>query len=67
MKIMVNRFLIVVLFLFSALDVVAGPPPPTPTPPEVPINDNLIILIIIALFFGIRAIYKHKLKTKASI
>ena len=75
MKIIVNKFLIIVLFLFGTLlKLQAGPPSPCPggnpcppSTPKVPIDDNLIVLLIIGLFFGIRAIYKHRLKTKASV
>lgn len=72
MKIMINKFLIVVLFLLGAVfKLQAGPPCPggpcPPTGPAVPIDDNLIVLLVIGLFFGIRAIYKHRLKTKASV
>ena len=74
MKIMINRFLIVFLFLFSAVfNLQAGPGTPCPggncppTGPGVPIDDNIIVLLVIGFLFGIRAIYKHRLKTKASV
>jgi hypothetical protein len=68
MKIMINKFLIVVVFLLSVVDAVAAPPaPPPPIPPPGPINDNLAVLVILALFFGVRTIYKRRLKTKASV
>lgn len=56
------------------------PPPPPPNakataamsdplmpPPGLPIDENICILIIIALIFGIYVIYSHKLKTKTPI
>lgn len=68
MKILINKFLIVVLFFFSAI-VNAQPPCPgcPPGPPDVPIDDNLIVLLLIGLSFGVYTIYKYKLKTKASV
>jgi ABC-type antimicrobial peptide transport system permease subunit len=38
-----------------------------PSPPGTPIDENLIILLIIALLFGIYVIYKDRLKTKSPI
>jgi hypothetical protein len=40
---------------------------PPPSPPGTPIDENLIILLIVALLFGIYIIYKDKLKTKSTI
>jgi len=38
-----------------------GPPPPDrgPTLPELPIDDNILILMVIGLFFGIYALVKR--------
>jgi hypothetical protein len=47
----------------GAMDVTPPPPPP----PGTPIDENLVILLIIALLFGIYIIYKDKLKTKSTI
>jgi hypothetical protein len=38
-----------------------GPPPP---PPGLPIDENIMILVVIALLFGIYIIYKHSVKRK---
>lgn len=38
-----------------------------PPPVGLPIDENIIILVIIALLFGIYIIYNHRLKTKAPI
>jgi hypothetical protein len=51
----------------------SGPPSPTAKtndfpvdPPDgLPIDENVIILAVIALCFGIYIIYKHSIKTKA--
>jgi hypothetical protein len=55
-----------------------GPPAPTakssavnefgpPPPPGLPIDENIFILMIIAILFGIYIIYSFKLKTKTPI
>ena len=53
---------------------VPPPPPPTsrvtavsafPPPPDgLPVNENIFILIIIAILLGVYIIYNHNLKTK---
>lgn len=61
-----------VLVLFSTI-VNAQPGPPCtgpncpPGPPELPIDDNLIILLLLGISFGMYSIYKYKIKTKASM
>ncbi|WP_165929963.1 hypothetical protein [Flavobacterium caseinilyticum] len=35
-------------------------------PPGLPINENIFILMTIAILFGIYIIYKHKLKEKTT-
>ncbi|MDR7209685.1 hypothetical protein [Flavobacterium piscis] len=69
MKIMANKFLIIVVFLLSTVVNAQDPPCPScpPGPPELPIDDNLVILLIVGASFGMYAIYKYKLKTKASM
>ncbi|NGY36453.1 hypothetical protein FQU23_002890 [Flavobacterium sp. XN-5] len=87
MKVMLDRFFLLLVFLAgafcsfaakgkeppqpnpagknnSALTTFSGPGPP---PPGLPIDENILILIIIALLFGIYIIYNHRLKTKASM
>jgi len=71
MKLIVNKILIVAFFLFGAY-ASAQPCPPgnpdcPPGPPELPINSNLIVLLIAGICFGLYTIYKHKFKTKASV
>ena len=43
-----------------------GGPAPVP-PPGLPIDENIIVLILISLIFGIYIIYNHKLKTKTPV
>ena len=42
----------------------ATPLPPCPPDEDIPINENISILIIIAILFGIYIIYKHQLNKK---
>ncbi len=48
-------------------------PPPAPMsvnntpPPSTDINQNIVLLLICALIFGMHTIYKFNLKRKASI
>lgn len=60
-------------FLFGVFNSVAQNSPPfpgkkkPPTPPKMPIDENIYILILIAILFGIYIIYNHRLKTKTPI
>ena len=76
MRILPNKFYAFIAFLFGTLYAIAqsSPSPPNPfgrrkppPPPGLPIDENICILIIIALIFGMYVIYSHKLKTKAPI
>lgn len=72
MKIISRRFLIVVIALLGVINVFSAPTPPAPqkvgppVPPEdpVPIDENLVFLIMIAFLFGMYTIYRYKLKQK---
>jgi hypothetical protein len=77
MNILPNKFYLFIAFLFGTLCTMAGnPAPPAPNPfgrkkppppPGLPIDENIFILIIIALLFGIYIIYSHRLKTKTPV
>ena len=72
MKIILNKFVIVVLVLFTSVaNAQQNPPCPSgdcpPVGPELPIDDNLIILLILGISFGIYSIHRYKIKTKASM
>lgn len=73
MRIAPNRLYSLIAFLFTVMTSFAGngnggPPSPTgkrpPGPPGLPIDENLHILLTIALLYGIFILYKHRLKTK---
>jgi hypothetical protein len=77
MKIVPNKFYLLIAFLFGTLCAIAGnggPPVPNisgrkkpPPPPGLPIDEHIYTIIIIALLFGIYIIYSHRLKTKTPI
>jgi hypothetical protein len=77
MKILPNKFYLFIAFLFGKFYVIAAiqaPPTPNPMgrrrpppPPGLPIDENIFILIIIALLFGVYIVYSHRLKTKTPI
>ncbi|MBF7091131.1 hypothetical protein IUY40_06225 [Flavobacterium sp. ALJ2] len=71
MKIISQRFLIVLMVLLGSISAFAAPAPPAPKfippppgDPPLPIDENLVFLFIVALSFGVYSIYKHKLKQK---
>jgi len=68
MKIAVNKFYFLIAFLFGTLCAIAQPPPPPGDDiPVVPIDENLFILLAIALLYGIYIIYNYRSKTKTPI
>jgi hypothetical protein len=80
MKIALNIFICLILFLFSTVDVSAKatPPQPPPTgrmaatntpppPPGLPIDQDVVVLLIIASLYGIYVIYSFSEKVKASV
>jgi hypothetical protein len=73
MKNIANKLLFVTICLFGVTIAFASPRPPAPgykkppSPPGLPIDENISILIILAILFGIYIIYKYQLKTKAPI
>ena len=71
MKIIKKIILSLFMFLYGVVDMFCktdGPPLPSnkkpPGPPKLPVDENIYVLLIIALFFGIYIIYNHKIKTK---
>lgn len=73
MKIIANKLFIVVIYLLGVSNAFAAPHPPPPTgkkpppPPGLPIDENILILLIIAVLFGIYIIYNYHIKTKTPI
>jgi hypothetical protein len=78
MKTIVNRFFILIVTLLGVMGAFATPHPPSPggkesdvvpvpPPPGLPIDDNILVLLILAIVFGIYIICKRPIKTKAPI
>jgi hypothetical protein len=68
MKIIKNKFSICVLLLLTGVIGYSQPPSPDDeNPPDLPINENINILLFIALLLGFYIIYKHIQNKKASI
>lgn len=64
-KIISKPFFAVVLFLITiASEAKQGPPPPGPTGigpgPGLPINENIYLLVVVSVLFGIYKIYSYK-------
>lgn len=68
MRIVSNKYFVLIVFLFGSMGIVAQGPsgPKFPPPPGeiLPIDDNLYVLLGGALLLGVYVIYKNKLKTK---
>lgn len=74
MKISLNKAFNTAIFLLLSISGFAGPTPPAPNgpngigdPPPLPIDENLVVLALTALLFGLHTIYKHKLNKKTPI
>jgi hypothetical protein len=63
---------ILILFLFGFVYNAKAqdefpPPPPGNTLPPVPIDNYLLLFVVVSVFFGMYLIYKNKLKQKTPI
>ncbi|MFV8269261.1 hypothetical protein ACNQGP_04900 [Flavobacterium sp. GT2N3] len=75
MKIESNNVCFLIIFLFGFMHAFAGSgdaSPPAPTakkvpPPGLSIDGNSIVILIVALLFGIYIIYLNYIKTKNTI
>lgn len=71
MKTIANKLIFVTIYLLGVTIAFATPKPPPPnykkppSPPGLPIDENISVLVIMAILFGIYIIYKYQLKTKA--
>lgn len=63
------KIFILILFLFGFVYSAKADPPPPPgnTLPPVPIDNYLLLFVVVSLFFGIYIIYENKLKQKTPI
>ncbi|MDG2432971.1 hypothetical protein [Flavobacterium sp.] len=76
MKIFRNKNYCLLIFLLGVMNAFAGtapssgPPSPTgkpPIPPGLPIDDYIVLLVIIAVLFGYYVTESRRIKTKPSI
>ena len=73
MKVIAKKYFIMMIYLLGISNAFAAnhPPPPTfkkpPPPPGLPIDENILILVMFAVLFGIYNIYKYNIKTKTPI
>ena len=73
MKTKVSKFFIAIVYPLGVAIAFAAPHPPSPgfkkppSPPGLPINEDIFIVFIIALLYGLYAIFRHKLKTKTQV
>ncbi|EIA09228.1 hypothetical protein [Flavobacterium frigoris] len=76
MKDLQNKYYFLAFFLFGVLSAFADgpdppppapPPPPPPPPPGLAVDENIFVLLSIAILFGIYIIYKNNIKLKSPI
>lgn len=69
-------FRITILCLFLNAMVYSAPPPPPPPPAPTdgpppplgfPIDENIMVVVVLAVIFGLYIVYKHHLKQKTPI
>ena len=73
MKTIVNKFFFILVCLFGILDAFSAPNPPMPTgkkpppPPGLPINEDLYVVLVLGLIYGIYFLYNYQIKQKTPI
>jgi hypothetical protein len=73
MKTIAYRYFVLIIAFFGVISTYAAPSPPMPgakkppPPPGLSIDDNLLVLLVMAVFLGIYIICRYQLKTKAPI
>ncbi len=69
MKIVPNRIILLLAFIFTMAESFAAPndpPPPSspPPPPGLPVDGGIMILFAVSLLYGIYKIYQYNLNRK---
>lgn len=73
MRTIASKFFFVTIYLLGVTMAFAAPKPPQPgykkppSPPGLSIDENISVLVIMAILLGIYMIYRHQLKTKVPI
>jgi hypothetical protein len=68
MKFIKNKFFYLIIFLLGAVQIYAAPHPPSPTgkrpppPPGLTIDDGILLIIYIAIIYGLYIVYKYHSK-----
>ena len=70
---MASRFSIAIIYLFGVIFVFAAPNPPSPgfkkppPPPGLSTSEDIFIVFIIALIYGLFVIFRHKIKFTSNL
>lgn len=70
MKIVPNRIFYILLMLLTGVTAFTRnkpPPPGVPPPPGLPIDGGVVVLLILAIVYGLYRLYQFKLNKKTLI